>query len=281
VRGRTHATTTKEQSMPTLDSNGLTVDYLAQGAGPPVVLVHSSVSGNKQWRRLIEALQPTYRCVAPNLLGYGSTSAWPGERPQTLDDAARVVLAVCDTLPRPLRLVGHSWGASVALETARQLGDDVSHLALYEPALGGLLVGRGSPQALAELSRMYAAVRTLGDARRWMALAEAFTDYFNGEGAWAATPPERRQVIAGQIPPNRHEWDAATPPRAAQSFEGVRARTLMLRGGRTPLLLKETVDVLCQAFPHWRLREFADAGHMGPLTHSALVNAELQAFLAE
>ena len=55
--------------MPILREGELSVDYLDDGAGPAVVLVHSSVSGNKQWRRLVEALRPTYRCLAPNLLG--------------------------------------------------------------------------------------------------------------------------------------------------------------------------------------------------------------------
>ena len=64
--------------MPILREGELSVDYLDDGAGPAVVLVHSSVSGNKQWRRLVAALRPTYRCVALNLLGYGLTLNRPG-----------------------------------------------------------------------------------------------------------------------------------------------------------------------------------------------------------
>ena len=267
--------------MPTLVSGELVVDYLAEGSGPSVLLLHSSVSGNRQWRRLVEELSPTYRCFAPNLRGYGSTSPWPGGRKQTLDDAVEVVLRLCDTVHGPLRLIGHSWGASVALGAASQLGTAVSHLALYEPAMAGLLIGHGRTEASTEILQLYAAVQELGDTQRWTELAEVFTDYFNGHGAWASTPTERRQVIAAQIPPNRHEWDAGAQPRTAQSFEAVTARTLILRGAQSPLALKETVEVLCQAFPSWRLCEIEGAGHMGPLTHSAIVNAELRSFLAE
>lgn len=267
--------------MPTFASCELVVDYLIDGSGPPVVLLHSSVSGNRQWRRLVDELRPSYSCLAPNLLGYGATSPWPGQRKQTLDDAVEVVLRLCDSLPRPIRLVGHSWGASVALTAAKHLGPAVSHLAIYEPAMAGLLLGHGRAEASSEMMGLYAAVQELGDAKRWMELAEVFTDYFGGAGAWAATPPERRQAVAAQIPPNRHEWDAGAAPRTAQSFDAVSARTLVLRGAQSPLALKETVDVLCEAFPHWRLHEVEGAGHMGPLTHSAIVNAQLRAFLAE
>ncbi len=266
--------------MPILREGELSVDYLDDGAGPAVVLVHSSVSGNKQWKRLVEALRPAYRCVAPNLLGYGLTSPWPAGRKQTLAHAAEVTLALCKTISGPIRLVGHSWGGAVALETANKLGSRVSHLALYEPMLCGLLHSHGKAEAWSEALGIYAAVQKLGDAQDWEALAEIFTDYFNGDGSWAATPTERQRAIASQIPPNRHEWDAGSQSTTAQDFGGVTARTLILRGSRTRLVTREIADVLCQAFPDWRLQEIQDAGHMGPLTHNAIVNAEIQSFLA-
>lgn len=266
--------------MPILRKGELSVDYLDDGAGPAVVLVHNSVSGNKQWRRLVEALCPAHRCVAPNLLGYGFTSPWYAGRKQTLADAAEVTFALCKTIPGPIHLVEHSWGGAVALETANKLGPKVSHLALYEPMLCGLLHGHGKAEAWSEALGIYAAVQRLGDAQAWEALAQVFTDYFNGDGTWAATPTERQRAIAAQLPPNRHEWDTSSQSMTVQNFIGVTARTLILRGSRTRLVTREIADVLCQAFPHWQLQEIQDAGHMGPLTHSAIVNAEIQSFFA-
>lgn len=123
-------------------------------------------------------------------------------------------------------------------------------------------------------------MQRLGDAQDWEALAEVFTDYFNGDGSWASTPAERQRVIASQLPPNRHEWDAGSQSTTAQNFGGVTARALILRGSLTRLVTKETAEVLCHAFPHWRLHEIQGAGHMGPLTHGAIVNTEIQSFLA-
>ena len=267
--------------MPTLTKNGLTVDYLDDGSGPAVVLVHSSVSGNKQWRRLVEALRPGYRCLAPNLLGYGLTTPWLAGRKQTLEDAAEVTLALCGTIQGPIRLVGHSWGGAVALVTANKLGSAVSHLALYEPMLSGLLHGHGRTEAWSEAMEIYAAVQSLGDAQDWTALAEVFTDYFNGNGSWASTPVERQQAIASQLPPNRHEWDAGAQSATAHQFDGITAQTLVLRGTQTRRVTRETTEVLCHAFPLWKLHDIEGAGHMGPLTHAAIVNAEIQAFLAK
>lgn len=265
--------------MPILEGDGLAVDYLEEGVGPATVLLHSSVSGNRQWRRLVETLAPEYRCVAPNLRGYGQTPAWPALRRQTLADAAEVALQICEALPGPLRLVGHSWGGAVALFAANALGSRVSHMVLYEPMLAGLLHGHGRAEAWAEAMAIYASVRTLGDANQWEALARVFTDYFNGDGAWMSTPPDRQRAIAGQLPPNRHEWDAGTDSLTAAAFGGVSARTLILRGSETRRVTRETAEVLAQAYPRWELREIAGAGHMGPLTHAAMVNATIQSFL--
>jgi hypothetical protein len=49
--------------MPIISRSENAVDYLVDGIGPAVVLVHSSVSGNRQWKRLVELLRPTYQCT--------------------------------------------------------------------------------------------------------------------------------------------------------------------------------------------------------------------------
>jgi pimeloyl-ACP methyl ester carboxylesterase len=47
------------------------VDYLEAGSsGPVVMLVHSSVSGARQWRRLMGDLKDQFRVRAVNLFGY-------------------------------------------------------------------------------------------------------------------------------------------------------------------------------------------------------------------
>jgi hypothetical protein len=45
------------------------VDFLEAGSGPAVILVHSSVSGARQWRRLIDELKSEFLVRAVNLFG--------------------------------------------------------------------------------------------------------------------------------------------------------------------------------------------------------------------
>ena len=96
--------------MPVLLRDGFRIDYTDEGAGEPVVLVHSSVSANRQWRALAQALSDRYRVLALNLFGYGETTPWPGTSPQSLYAQAQLVLALCAHADAPVHLVGHSFG---------------------------------------------------------------------------------------------------------------------------------------------------------------------------
>lgn len=265
--------------MPILRRGGLSIDCIDEGKGPPVVLAHSSVSGNRQWKRLIERLRGRYRVLAPNLHGYGKTTAWSEARTLTVEDAVQVLLGVCEGLEAPIRLVGHSWGGYLAIAAAQKLGERVSHLALYEPMMPGLLRGHGRAKAWEEAAGVYADVRRLSGAKQWMELAHRFTDYFNGDGAWQATNAERREAVAALLPPNRHEWDAATQPVTTRALGPIAARGLLLCGTKTRLVLKDVVELLRDAFPDWRYVDVPGAGHMGPLTHTYTVNATIEEFL--
>ena len=39
----------------------MNLDYIEKGQGEPVLLLHSTAAGNKQWRKLIEILSSNYK----------------------------------------------------------------------------------------------------------------------------------------------------------------------------------------------------------------------------
>jgi haloalkane dehalogenase len=45
--------------------------YVDEGAGPPVLFVHGTPTWSYEWRHLIRALASGWRCIAPDLLGFG------------------------------------------------------------------------------------------------------------------------------------------------------------------------------------------------------------------
>jgi pimeloyl-ACP methyl ester carboxylesterase len=258
------------------------VDFVEAGSsGPLVVLIHSSVSGARMWRRLMEDLQDRFRVRAPNLIGYGRTPAWTADRPQSLDDQARLVEAAIPSDADEVFLVGHSLGGAVAMKTAARLGGRVTRLVLIEPNLPYLLRETGREEAFAEACSLRDSIKEAAASGVWDEAAETFADFWGGAGAWDALSSEKRAAFALALRPSVFEWDAVmgeTSPLDEWAAKLPRA-TLLISDPQTVLLIRELASVLLAASPHWSHAAVPGAGHMAPLTRPDVINPIVGAFL--
>jgi pimeloyl-ACP methyl ester carboxylesterase len=184
------------------------VDFLEVGSGPVVMLVHSSVSGARQWHRLMDDLKAEFHVRAVNLFGYGKTAPWPGETLQSLDDQAHLVEAALPANADAVCLVGHSFGGSVAMKAAARLSGRVDKLVLLETNPFYLLNLSGRADAFAEAMELRNYIKKFGAIGKWSTAAERFADYWGGLGSWQAMSPERRSTFSEALKPNFFEWDA-------------------------------------------------------------------------
>jgi len=185
------------------------VDYLEAGSsGPVVMLVHSSVSGARQWRRLMDDLKDQFRVRAVNLFGYGKTPSWPAEATQTLSDQARLVEAALPPDAGEIYLVGHSFGGSVAMKVAARLAGRIARLVLLETNPFYLLAQAGRMDAFAEAMELRNYIKKFGALGEWATAAEKFADYWNGAGTWRKMSFDRRIAFSEALKPNFFEWDA-------------------------------------------------------------------------
>lgn len=266
--------------MPVLSKGSLKIDHTDDGHGQPVVLIHSSVSANRQWRALTEALKDRYRVLAINLFGYGETTPWPGSSSQSLYAQARLVLALCEELGSPVHLVGHSFGGSVALKAARLLGPRVGSLILLEPNPFYLLKQNGRTEAFLESRSLRDHVKCFGSLGDWPRVAERFADYWVGDGSWSTMPEKRRASFADSLPPNFYEWDAVMEEETTvEEWKGLSAKTLVVSDAATRLPIREIVDIFAKACPHWTFHTIPEGGHMAPLTRPELINPVVREFL--
>lgn len=109
------------------------------GSGPGVVCIHANASSSAQWRGLMELLAPGFRVFALDSYGSGKSPEWPSDRVIRLGDEAAFIEPVLTRAGSPLALVGHSYGAAVALIAAMANPGRVSAMALYEPTLFAVL----------------------------------------------------------------------------------------------------------------------------------------------
>ena len=266
--------------MPVLSTDGWNIDYVEVGTGSPVVLIHSSVSGNQQWRSLAEALKDRYRVLAVNLFGYGDTTPWPENAVQTLADHADLVLALCSKSRGHVFLVGHSFGGSVALKAALRLGDKVAGLVLLEPNPFYLLSQHKRKAAYEEAKALRDHIKQYGAVGDWNKVAERFADYWGSEGTWESMPVKRRSAFLEAMPPNFYEWDAAmNETTTIGTWASLKAKTLVVYAAETKRPIREIIELFVDACPHWSFREIAEGGHMAPLFRPELVNPIVTEFL--
>ena len=88
------------------------------GSGPTVVCLHSNASSSAQWRGLMDLLAPRFTVLAPDSYGSGKTPEWPSDRVISLDDEVQLIEPLIAQASGSVVLVGHSYGASVALLAA-------------------------------------------------------------------------------------------------------------------------------------------------------------------
>jgi len=135
--------------MPTAQVGDLTMHYLEQGQGEPVVLIHGNTSSSVWWEPTLARLGDEYHLIAPDLRGRGDTEGPSAD--WTVEMLARDVRGLLDLLGiDAAHLVGHSLGANVALQMALDRPAAVKSLTLLNP---GWVAG-DMPAELADMERI-------------------------------------------------------------------------------------------------------------------------------
>lgn len=102
--------------------------------GRPVLFLHGLGGSSRQWQAQLAHLRPTRRAVALDLRGHGDSEPAGDPSAYTLDGYVADVAAVADAVAlERFVLVGHSLGATVALEYAALHPERVAGLLLVDP----------------------------------------------------------------------------------------------------------------------------------------------------
>jgi 3-oxoacyl-[acyl-carrier-protein] synthase-3 len=96
----------------------LRMHYVDEGAGPPVLMLHGNPTWSFMYRRLVQALAPELRCIAPDHIGCGLSDKpqrYPYRLATHVDNVRRLVDAL--GLER-FDLVVHDWGGAIGMGLA-------------------------------------------------------------------------------------------------------------------------------------------------------------------
>jgi pimeloyl-ACP methyl ester carboxylesterase len=263
-------------AMPAITCPSGTLFFVDEGTGDPVLLLHAGCGSSAQWTELVELLRPSQRVLALDFHGCGRTSPWTGGPNGLIAGEVELVRRLLDRLgDARAHLVGHSYGGWMGLHAALALRTRLASLALIEPVAVGMLRGRDDA-ACANADSLSDAI--IDDVERGNPepAAERFVDYWNWAGCWKKMPPAFRNAMVALAEHIRVMHLAGRDDTL--SFDDVRALslpTLLLHGEVSPMPTRSLVRHLAMELPRARSIAIPAAGHMSPLTHSALVGRAL------
>lgn len=230
---------------------------------------------------LMELLAPRFRVLAADSFGAGKSPPWPDDRVIGLRDEAELLEPVFDKAGENFSLVGHSYGAAIALIASLKYPDRINSLVLYEPTMFSLVDGDTPPPNDADGIREAVAdalVALETDDRD--AASRHFIDYWMGAGTWNQMPKRNKTAIAASIV-NIGGWRDALmgEPTPLQTFSELDMPVLMMKGKKSPPSSLGVARLLTGVLPQVEVVEFEDLGHMGPVTHPEIVNETVLRFL--
>jgi len=231
---------------------GVTASYEKSGSGPPLVLVHGSLSNHEgAWMLVKPLLQPKFTVYAVARRGRGDTTATEGH---SIADEAADLAAVIEAIGEPVFLLGHSFGAQVSLAAAAGVPEKVRKLVLYEPPvptamtrerLQGLqvLAAKGEDEAMVD-DFMRNVVKVPGEQ----------VDLIRTTPFW--------QLLVNDAQNSIREWPALVNyDFKAGRFATLPMPVLLLTGSDSPQEIYGT-KALAAAIAGARVVEFAGQGHV-------------------
>lgn len=248
------------------------------GQGPrPVLALHCSLAHGGAWRGVAERLRGV-RVTAPDLPGHGRCPEWDGQS-DLHGTSTRLAIALAETEGRPVDLLGHSFGGTVALRLALERPELVRSLTLIEP----VLFAAARAAEAAEWPAFLATHHVVADGTASDAEATAAFHAVWGEGEFARLPKAQRDYMARRIRLVRAQDTALVEDSAGMlafgRLEGLGLPVLLLEGGESPPIVGAILNELERRLPMVRRSCIAGAGHMLPITHPEDVAAEVQAHL--
>lgn len=103
----------------------------------PVFMVHGNPTWSFLYRKVIKALEnENFRCVAPDLIGFGTSDKPKNESEHSLENHGQSLLELVEKLNlRSIILVAQDWGGPIALWMAAHAKERVSAMLLMNTAV--------------------------------------------------------------------------------------------------------------------------------------------------
>ena len=251
--------------------DGTLIAYQRSGEGPPLILVHGTLGLASRWRSIIPELAKHFTVYAMDRRGRGESG---DTNSYSLHHEAEDIVTLVESIGEKVNLLGHSYGGLCTLE-ATLLTENIHRLIVYEcpPLKNPIPAGAvENLQALLDAGKQEDVVITFLRDIVSMPLHELkgfqASPVFPERVAIAHTiPREIRAVNLYQVQPER--------------FKHMNVPTLLLLGGDSPQMFKQTVETWHHAVPNTRIKILKGQQHIAMDTAPDLFVREVTSFLKQ
>lgn len=239
---------------------GQTVWVAEDGEGPPRLFIHCSLARGRTLRPLAAALPPG-RNIFFDLPGHGQSADWAGA--DYHGDTLRIAEQLLDG---PAHIIGHSFGATVALRMAIEARHVVSRVTLIEPVMFAAARADDAVAAHRAAFQPFVDAYARGDLG---AASAVFVDMWGAGPDWATLPQAARDRMIGQI----HMIPAAAPvieddvPGLVGRLGDITCPVDLIEAEHSQPIMAAIMDGLQAGIPHARHHLIKGSGHMAPITH--------------
>ena len=251
------------------------------GQGPqPALAIHCSLAHSGSWGALARHLSGALTLTAFDMPGHGRSGDWDG-RGEIQEVTAEIA---ADLLDGPAHVIGHSFGATVALRLAVMRPELVRSLVLIEPVFFAVALA-DHPQMRDGFAKQMAGFTEGMEAGDGHAAARAFLSVWGNGAEWESLSAAERDRLATQMPlieaGHPALYDDVGGLLAPGVLQAVRQPALLIEGSTSPDIISAINEGLAARLPRAERAVIAGAGHMVPLTHARQVGAEILRFLRQ
>lgn len=259
-----------------VDAGGVRTNYLEQGEGPPVILIHGSgpgVTAYANWRGTIPSLAEEFRVLAPDMSGFGFSEK-PGN--YSMERWVRQLLDFMDVLDIPkASLVGNSFGSGLAIRMAVDHPDRVDRLVL----MGAMGVDFPLTEGLDFVWGYEPSLTHMRKTLDFFAYSrELVSDELAEVRFAAAQEPGVTEAFTAMFPAPRQRWVesmATDEDKIAQILH----ETLIIHGREDEVIPLDNAYRLHQLITASELRTFGQCGHWSQIEWAEDFNLALRRFL--
>jgi pimeloyl-ACP methyl ester carboxylesterase len=254
---------------------GLGIRVRVTGAGPPLLMISGLGANIELWEPLTPLLasRQLIRFDAP-----GSGLSTVPDRRFRMRGLADVVAAMLDCLDLPsVDVLGYSLGGALAQELARRHPRRVRKL-----ILAGTIPGVGAIQNPRNVIEFFdPRLSVAGSERRMRRLARLVGGRAGADPAILAAYEDRRSRHPPSLRGYRFQLRAILGWSSLAWLHTLTAPTLVLAGGRDPLVPLVNSRIFTRLIPDCRRYVVADGGHLFMVDQPEDVAPVIEAFLSE